>query len=391
MCATTRGRERQPDPRRSAGATEGWRKRKRRGFKPQFSGLFVEGIAGDGSKAMTKELGKLGIYKKYSGVVSIHFRRNEKGPKTIVITDIYHAVRMTKHIEEGYLEELEKNDRILKSIAVENLKLAFGKKGRKDIGETMEKIREVLKSLRRIRIPKKVFSREQLKYALSYLEDAIKEKNKIDGRKVGMACAKLASFRKRYGEWRDREAIAISEYSKIRGYALRNLRDQWILYNISNWLRYLGKEKRGFQMKALWSRDLKFSDKLEKLLESGKKIKPEKLGEISEELYNKGYNKSKIDRAYTALIWKDEKGARRLIREYMLLLRVRNPLYAAREMENETDKYYEKAADYLKTAATLIQRNVFQRAVYCFEKAAEEVERKPKPQTSFDFPSPSQE
>jgi len=384
MCAS----EQKKDPKRSAAAMETWRRRRRAAVVPNFSGLIVEGIAGDGSKAMTKELGRLGIYRKCDGILSIHFRRDRKGPKTAIVTDVYRAVRMTKHIEEGYLKELEKNDRVLKSISVENLKLAYGKKGGEEIRETIENIKCVLKSIRRIRVPKKTFSRDQLKYAISYLEDAIKEQDKIDGRKISMACAKLVSFRTRFGNWRDKEVVAIKEYSKIRGFALRGLRDAWILRNISNWTRYLEKEKRCFQMKALWLRDLKFSDKLEKLVESKRKISLEKVGEINRELYDAGYNKNRIDKAYTALIAGNEKEARKLLREYILLLRVRNPIYAAKEMENETDTYYIKAAEYLKTAATLISRNVFSRAVYCFEKAGEEIRNRGiKPQTSLTFPS----
>jgi len=242
MCATTQNREqKKPNPNRSAATSEVWRKKKRAGMVPRFGGLLTEGIAEDGSKVMTKDLGKLGVYKKYSGVLSIHFRRNEKGPKTVVVTDIYHAVRMTKHIEEGYVEELDKNDKILKSIAVENLKLAHGKKGRKEIEEAIGNIKKVLKSIGRIRVPKKVFSREQAKYAISYLEDSIKDSENIDQQKVIWACTKLVSFRTRYGKWRDKEVIAMKEYSKIRGYALRNVRDRWILFNIGNWIKYLGK------------------------------------------------------------------------------------------------------------------------------------------------------
>ncbi len=393
MCATTGSREqKKPNPNRSAAASEVWRKRRRAGIVPRFGGLMVEGIAEDGSKAMTRDLGRLGVYKKYSGVVSIHFRRKEKGPKTVVVTDIYHAVRMSKHIEKGYIGELDKNDKILKSIAVENLKLAYGKKGRTDIEEAIRNIKKVLKSIRGIRVPKKVFSREQAKAAISYLEDAVKEQDKIDGRKVGMACAKLVSFRKRYGEWRDNEVLAIKEYSRIRGCALRKLRDEWILFNIGNWVRYLGEEKRGFQMKALWVRDLKFSDNLEKLVESKKKIKLEKVEEISEELFNAGYNIKRMHRAQVVLIVGNRKEAKKIMREYMLLLRVKNPLYAAREMEKETDGYYHKATEYLEEAAKLINKNLYDRAIYCLKKAGEEIKkRKLKPQTSLGFPSAFQE
>lgn len=392
MCATVREEKKKPSPRRSAAAMEVWRKRRRAGVVPKFSGLQGEGIDKEGNRVLTRRLNSMGIYEPYKGVVRVHFRRNGRGPKTIVITDVYHAVRMTKHIEEGYVKELDKNDRILKSISIENLKLARGGKNREGIEEAIRNIKIILKSLKGIRIPKKTFSREQLKYAISYLEDAIKDEDRIDGRKIGMACAKIVSFRTRYGNWRDREVIAIKEYSNLRGYGLRKLRDERVLFNVSNWMRYLNKEKKGFQMRALWLRDLKFSDELEKLVENKRKMKPEKLGEISKKLFDAGYNNKKIDRAYEALIWRDEKKARKLVKEYMLLLRVRNPLYIAREMEKETDKYYHKAAGYLKSAAKLIERKIFNRAVYCFEKAAEGItERGPKSQTSLNFPSQSQQ
>jgi hypothetical protein len=397
MCPTVSEEKGEKNPKRSAAAMEMWRKRKRAGFKPGFSGLIAEGIASDGSMAMTRETSRLGIYEPYRGITRIHFRVAEKGPRKSVTTDVYHAVRMTKHIEESYIGELEKNDAILRSISIENLKLATGQKGREDIEKAIENIKAVLKSLTKIRTPKKTFSREQLKRAISYLEDAIKDRDRINGQKISIACTKLVSFRTRYGNWRDREIEAMKEYSRLRGYALRKMRDEWLLSNISNWVRYLGRERKGFQMKSLWLRDMNFSNKLEKLLENKKKMKLEALEKISEELYNAGrkdgagYNIRKMHRAQEALIAGDEKKARRLVREYMLLLRVRNPFYVAREMGNETDTYYHIASKKLKGAARTIENEAFNVAVERLDQAAEEIRRRvPTPQTSFGFPSQSQ-
>jgi len=127
-------------------------------------------------------------------------------------------------------------------------------------------------------------------------------------------------------------------------------------------------------------------------VESKRKIKLEKVEKISEELFDVGYNINRMNRAQTALIVGNEKEAKKIMREYMLLLRVKNPLHAAREMEKETDGYYHKATEYFEEAAKLINKNVYDRAIYCLKKAGEEIKkRKLKPQTSLGFPSAFQE
>ena len=173
----------------------------------------------------------------------------------------------------------------------------------------------------------------------------------------------------------------------MRSYALRKIRDELLVGYISDWVRYLEKENRGFQMRGLWIRDLEYSDKLEKLIEKSRKVNPEHLEDMMKEFYDAEYNIRKLNRAYEQLVWGNQRMGRRLIREYMLALRVRNPLYAAREMEKETDEYYQKAKKYLISAADLINKKVFARVVQCFRVAASEV--KFRPQTSLHFPSQS--
>ncbi len=375
-------------PGRVAAGMETQRKLKRKGFRPEFKDLVEEGIAPDGSKIRTRPMKKLGIYEplgKKNGLLRIHFRVGGHGPKRINTMDVFRAVRQANHIQEGYLEEIRKNDAMLWRIGKENLIIAAESMDEKTIRGTIENLQEVFDSLKGLRVPEKKFSKKQLGDSIALLREALEEK-RINMQKVNWACTKLFSFRIRYGNWRDREIVAISEYSKLRGYALRRMRDEWLLENISNWVRYLGEEKGGFRMKALWKRDLAFSDKLE-YFANGKKIDSVNFDKVVEGLFTGGYNIRRLHRAQTALIIKDDRRARREIKEYVVLLRVRNPLYAAREMEKETDEYYQKAADYLKTALKLIERNVFHRAVYCFEKAAEEIKKGPKPQKSLDFPS----
>jgi len=375
------------NPGRVLAGMETQRKLRRKKFGIHFKDLIEDGIAADGSKAMTRPLKKLGIYEplgKGTGLLRIHFRVEGHGPKRLNTMDAYRAVRQSRHIQEGYVEELKKNDALLWKVGKENLIIAAESMDEKAVKTAIGNLQVVYDSLKRFRVPVKKFSRGQLSDAIGLLREALEEK-RINAQKVNWACTKLVSFRVRYGNWRDEEIRKTDEYSKLREYALRKLRDEALLGNISNWVRYLSMEKRGFRMKALWKRDLEFSDRLEPFA-NGRKIDSEKFDRVVEELYNAGYNIKRLHRAQTALILKDGGRARREIKEYVILLRVKNPLYAAREMEKESDGYCQKVADYLKTAAKLVQRNVFNRAVYCFEKAAAGIRRDPKPQTSLGYP-----
>lgn len=389
MCAKTL---REKSPGRVAAGMETQRKLRRKKIQPRFKDLIVEGIASDGSKAMTRPLKKLGIYKPFGdrfGILRIHFRVDGRGPKRVNTMDPYRAVRQSKHIPEKYIDELKTNDTLLWKIGKENLVIAAESMDEKEMLNTVANLQKVHNSLKRLKVPKKKFSKAQLTTAIKLLNEALEE-NPINVQKTIWACTKLFSFRTRYGDWRDEEIINTSAYSELKGYALRKIRDELLLGYISDWIRYIEGENRNFEIKGLWSKDLKFSDRLERLVDNGKKVNPDTLGDMTREFYDAGYRLAKLNRAYEHTIWGNQRLAKRLIREYMLALRVRNPLYVAREMEKEEDGYYHKAKDYLTSAADLIRKNVFHRATVCFRDAAEEIKkRRLKPQTSLAFPSPS--
>ncbi|NYZ76947.1 hypothetical protein H0O02_01375 [Candidatus Micrarchaeota archaeon] len=417
MCAEFQNSERKKHPGRVVGGMETWRRRKRAAIKPQFGGLEEEGIDREGNSIGTRSMEAMGIYEPHRGTVTINFRRNGYGPRTVSTTDVYKSIRQTKHIEEWYIGELEKNDRTLQSIGTEVFRVRNNPDDRPAIEEAIGKMTEALKSLGKLRAEKKRLSLDELRWAVRNLQDAIKDEGRINGQKLADAFEKYVLFRKMFGPWRDTEVVHTKEYSKLRGYALRKLRDEWLLENTANWIRYLEKEKRGFPMKALWARDLEFSGKLEKLLEH-QRIHPEELAEIKENLAEAGYRVRKLDDA-EELLWKIEdmkeilsaigyrarktdgeykqtakrkKEARRQIKDYVLLLRVRNPLYAAEEMKKESDDYCQKAARHLDGAAILINRNRFDVAVERFRQAEDEIRKKgTTPQMSLGFPSQSQQ
>lgn len=134
---------------------------------------------------------------------------------------------------------------------------------------------------------------------------------------------------------------------------------------------------------------MRFSDEITRFVDA-KELSLEKINNLREALSAAGYKVRKIDRAYEALASNDAKKAEKELKDYAILLRVRNPFYVAEEMKKETDEYYHKAAAYLRTGAELIEKSVFDRAAYCFKEAAEEIKkRKIIPQMSLSFPSRS--
>ena len=381
---------------RMLAGSESHRKMKRKKIKPVFKDLTEEGKAADGTKAMTRPLGKLGIsqpYGKRFGILKIRFRREEHKPKKTTLTDIFNGVRQSEHIPENYTKELSKNDAILWSIGIENLKTAAESMDGKTIGDAIENLRKVFKSLGRIKVEKKKFSRKQLEETIALLGKAL-EKEEIDTGRVNWACTKLMSFRTRFGNWRDKEIVYTSEYSKLRGYALRKLRDDVLLGYVEDWKRYLADKELKYKMKALWKKDLRLYDVLEELI-ANSVINRDKLREIFEKYDpepmepKRRYNMNKLKNAYVELLSGNDEKAEKIIHEYARVIIVRNPLYAAKEMEKEEDEYYHKIAYNIREAAKKIIDKIPDAAVRFLEIAKKEIEN-PTLQKSLSFPSPSQ-
>lgn len=221
------------------------------------SGAILKGRDENGQAVETKSLSSLGIVvdKWY---VNMSFKREDrrrlggmslreieeklkkghiKRKPARMSTHIIMAVRTLKHIREGYEEEMEHTDKILKELDALNISLA-GIKGKvpdkaidaavswlKSFGESeLAKKQVAVKSIvAKARLDKTIGMLEQLK-------DLPPQKRAVQ---LSRACAVFTSLRNRLGKWRDKDVIRMMEHNHRKECALRIARDEWLFSRLS--------------------------------------------------------------------------------------------------------------------------------------------------------------
>lgn len=151
-----------------------------------------------------------------------------------VSTHIITAVRMLKHIREGYAAEISNTEGVLGVLDLLNARLAE-KGGHSDVEidaviSQLEHFDETVLAGKHVAV-KRIVARERLAKAIKMLE-AAKASDKRDF-EIGAACAVFASARARIGEWRDRQIAGLSEYSHQKECALRIKRDEWLFSQLA--------------------------------------------------------------------------------------------------------------------------------------------------------------
>lgn len=142
------------------------------------------------------------------------------------------AVRMLKHIREGYLAEMEATEALLAPLDALNLKLAA--KGQRTATELASAV-ACLKCFRDCKLArthaavKRIVARGRLHETIRRLENAAGMAGSARAMEISRACTQFAAFRARLGEWRDRQIAGIAVYNLKRECALRVERDRWTL------------------------------------------------------------------------------------------------------------------------------------------------------------------
>jgi hypothetical protein len=157
----------------------------------------------------------------------------EKKKTVVTSTHIIPAVRMLKHVREGYIAELATTRQTLRDFAGNILFLA-------DLGKAVadEHIQQVVSFCQRFheyglkgkQLPvKKRAAKERLEDSITMLKAVQELPQNQRGFAIGQPCAKLVSVVNRLGRWRDEAIIGQYVYNEAREASLRMSRDAWLL------------------------------------------------------------------------------------------------------------------------------------------------------------------
>lgn len=298
--------------------------------------------------------------------------QNER-KEVVYYTDIYHGVRLFKHMREGYKAEHRFNNRIVEKVEEFNATLATIKWNvdNAEIERLLAGIAHIGNILRKKYSASKQLALEKLSNAGEFLEDMKVATNAFE-RTKWLACAScsLVAFRNRF-EWRLKEMLNRGSMACLKERSLRMERDRALRHNVERWLDIIDRKDSYYKytIRSLWARDL----------ESMKALDGLKPGNIEETLHKLKCAHSDLGRSAvdeTELLLK--KGmtikAEYRLRRLNLTLSCNKPSYISEQLEKTGDEYLTKGgnksfAAYVKTGAELFSSRLFDRAKYCFSEA----------------------
>ncbi|MEM2137648.1 MAG: hypothetical protein QW568_01000 [Candidatus Anstonellaceae archaeon] len=181
------------------------------------------------------------------------------------------AVRLLAHISESYDNEIRKTEIALGKLDKLNASLAEKKTHTDaDIKEAIEKLREIgegFLAFKRVAV-KRIVAMERLEQTARMLDESLKLEGGKREMQVSRACAVFTALRNRLGQWRDRQIAGISEHNHRKEYALRALRDEWLLSQLARFAE-IPEKIHGY---LLADREkLRVLDEIRRLLKDGNK------------------------------------------------------------------------------------------------------------------------
>ncbi len=299
--------------------------------------------------------------------------------KVNISTDIYHAVRLFKHIKEGYRNEL-KGARTVQMVEGVNAMLATLSSGalREEVEKIIGKLIQLEKRLGKKKSAPKLLALDKLERARKALEEFLREEGVFKKmNRVGVACALLVAFRNRYEEWRLREILRRGSMAKLKECALRIERDEYIKKVLKELISTIEKGADiAFARRKLWEGDQEAAVLLEKIgLCDVAQVIPHL--EQMKNLWGTQF----LENAKRKLNSGEKEGAILELRKMYYCLCSNKPKYIANEIEKTGDRYLIEREDpektfvaYLRAGATLFEDGVFKRAAYCFRKALEKLD-----------------
>lgn len=358
----------------------------------RLPGLDFVGRDASGAKYQTKSLETMGVIIT-GPFARISFYRDEKdffdsvparecdavvrkgmNPKRplVIDTDVYKAVRLFKHIKEGYREEFKQDGKISEfEILHTNITDTPFDKLKEIIERTLVQLKEFEGSLPTSQAASKDMARIKLRMAIELLEDSLKQETSFKFmNRVNTACACLCAFSNRYEEWRIKEILRRGSMAVLRETGTRRLRDGYMLSVI--------KDLNPQNLPAI--RHFVERDQQRMILLEGLNIK--NIQDILTELEFSRLRfgaRNVVAARYNISVGNTDLAIGELKR-LLVLLRSNKPLYIAEQIEKTGDNYLcaggEKSfVAYIKKGAQLLTERLFQRADYCFRKAEESLVR----------------
>lgn len=223
----------------------------------------IHGRTSSGHPVLTFPLDALNVDARDPANVRVFFRREERLPEgfragkpvprrhVMHVSDIFHAVRQLAHVAESHRQERGKTNSALELAEQINAKLVvLARKARGDeaAGAATREI-EAMPEIRALASAYKHMALEQLRKAHELLADAEKSGSRANI-KLGAACACLASFRERMGEWRARQTFKIDAYDELRETSLRRRRDTYVQHLLEYYVEMLSGPRASESMEA---------------------------------------------------------------------------------------------------------------------------------------------
>jgi hypothetical protein len=273
--------------------------------------------------------------------------------RAIHIQEELHLGRATRDVAIDLVEEMNSNltkfgewgsPLWLYSVKVEILKLS------KDLQETVN--------------PLKQEAWEMLENAAKSVGKAAVETGDLFRKRnlISIACSKLASFRLRLGEWRDKQVEGMVIYNKIREHTLRAERD-WRAWNaLDRMAKLYSREDKKWAIFGRDQKDLRYAMRMEELASSSKRANT-KVGLISELIEEmeknrytwggKGFSLEILKEAKNLYgAGKNEK-ARKALRRGKLILEMNKPEFIAEQLE-KAEEYMQPVAEKIREGANHI-------------------------------------
>lgn len=313
-------------------------------------------------------------------------KKGKSSPKkTITImTDIFRAVRLCKHLRESYQKEIKEKNKFLEEAEFLNAELSeLQKKGGiqadelKTFLEKIEGENGFIKKTTGWKAAEKLLAKDYLKGVSDFLKKAIETKNAGERSCfVAAACAKMTAFRNRLGEWRDKKIGKLLAWNFLRECSLRKVRDDYLHTLFDDFMRLIKNEKLRFAVVRNWKDDMLYYNMLlnaEKAIDEGKSY-----GEVRAlivELYKiSKFSRIKDDVVLIGKLLKDDfSAAKTAIEKLKLLLTVSNPFYVFGELEKTNDVYLSDFLFKFKSAVDRLQHNDVWRAASFLEAARAEL------------------
>jgi len=308
--------------------------------------------------------------KEDAGRMQRDFRKGDRIPKKTVVvrTDIYHAVRLLKHIQGRHKAEIKMAEELFEKINPAHWDLYKERStiSQQKLEAVQKRILGCIEEASKKTGGYKTLAGIRLAEVPKALEEMVAENGaSTKEERVRRACNELAAFKLRYGEWRDDQIADIDMYEKVRNDGLRPERDrrlQDLLLELAGKLEGRNSIGVAFTLAVDWEvikklRKAKKSitrnkpdEALEAIADCGRVLKAEWLKEDLRKVYKfiSGSAKSR------PLGWRNE--ARRMLEEFARYLGQRNTRYIITELNKTKDSGMEEVTAGMETGNARIRQ-----------------------------------